>query len=256
LKGNTILKEGRPIFEETGETTLSFPLIVGDDTDGCIIIIAEPVETPAPRYLYIGGLDSYDMDKSQTGSLGALGIWKRYRAGDPHNDMLVATYVGRPKTANLFYQGCLELMLYYNAITLYENQNKGIQSYLENKGFAYLLADTPDLFVKSIITNSRVSRGKGIHMTKTIKDAGELLVRDWLLTEYTDGATNVIKLYEKATISELIRYDNKNNFDRAIMLFLIFIFIENLAKVVVREREEDIATKNNDWNLSKALRRK
>jgi tetratricopeptide (TPR) repeat protein len=203
-------------------------------------------------YDYIGGLDSYDLDKSNTGSLGALCIWKRYKAGDPHNDMLVATYVGRPDKAEEFYQIALDLVIYYNAITMFENQNKGVQVYFENKNKGHMLADTPDLFIKTIISRSTVNRGKGIHMTKAIKDAGEMLLRDWLLTQYTTRGEEIVyntsKLYERATLQELVAYEDKGNYDRAIALFLIFIFMSNLAKVKAVVNDDEEATPNN-WNL-------
>jgi hypothetical protein len=253
LKGKTIYDDdNRPIFIEGKDVMLEYPVKSGTNPKGSVIIIAEPVSKRPNMYDYIGGLDSYDLDKSNTGSLGALCIWKRYKAGDPHNDMLVATYVGRPDKAEEFYQIALDLVIYYNAITMFENQNKGVQVYFENKNKGHMLADTPDLFIKTIISRSTVNRGKGIHMTKAIKDAGEMLLRDWLLTQYTTRGEEIVyntsKLYERATLQELVAYEDKGNYDRAIALFLIFIFMSNLAKVKAVVNDDEEATPNN-WNL-------
>lgn len=47
---------------------------------------------------------------------------------------------------------------------MYENQNKGIFVYLSNKGYDYLLADSPTILQDTIGLESKVNRKKGCHM--------------------------------------------------------------------------------------------
>lgn len=55
--------------------------------------------------------------------------------------------------------------MYYNATAMYENQNKGLFTYMTQKHCDYLLADQPDILA-DIVGNSTVQRKKGCHMNK------------------------------------------------------------------------------------------
>lgn len=67
-----------------------------------------------PRYRYIAGIDPYDDDHSTTTSLGSMFVF------DLFTDRIVAEYTGRPLLANTFYENCLRLIKFYNAIANYE----------------------------------------------------------------------------------------------------------------------------------------
>jgi intein/homing endonuclease len=180
--------------------------------------------------------DPYDHDKSGGDSLGSIFIYKRFQTFEYTFDTIVAEYTGRPDTAELFYEKVRTLLMYYNASVLYENQWPGLSVYMRNKHCDYLLADQPDIISK-IIRDSRVQRGKGIHMNTQIKDWAEGRLRDWLIEEYEPGKKNLTKIFSEPLLEELIAYNDKGNFDRVIAMFMIMLYKEELHDLHVKAKE-------------------
>ena len=129
----------KAIEKKSGDIT-KYPLKKDDKPSGSIVIWEYPINDP-PFGLYIGGCDPYDHDESFTNSLGSTFIFKRVRAGEAWNDVIVAEYTGRPDTAEEYYENVRKLLTFYNARLLFENERKGIYPYFTNKHCDYLLAD-------------------------------------------------------------------------------------------------------------------
>ena len=215
IRGNKKLRN----FKQVGDLTLvnnelvwqpkkggditQYPLPRDADPTGSIVIWEHPVKD-APLGLYIAGNDPYDHDQSQTNSLGATFIYKRFQSFESYYDMIVAEYTGRPATAEDYYANVRKLLLYYNARLLYENQWKGLATYFKQRHCDYLLADQPDI-ISDIINDSKVARGKGIHMTKEIRQYGEGLIKEWLNTEYAPGKKNLTRIFSEPLLEELIQ---------------------------------------------------
>jgi len=218
----------------------NFPIKNNEDTDGAIQIWEHPYlddNGKTPWGLYIAGLDPYNQDKSGTGSLGSCIIYKRFQDFDNTYDTIVAEYTARPETADMFFENVRKLLLYYNAVALYENEHLGVHQYFRLKGCTHLLADQPE-YLHDIIKDSHVSRGKGIHMVKKIKDHGEIKLRDWLIEEYEPGRKNLEKILSVPILKELIRYTDDGNYDRVIAFMLCRLMDLSLHKqVVVRKKE-------------------
>lgn len=218
----------------------NFPLKKTDDARGAITIYEHPYiddDGKVPPYLYIGGCDPYDHDKSSTGSLGSFFIYKRFQDFDNTNDIIVAEYTGRPDTADEYYENVRKLLIYFNAVCLYENERKGMHQYFRIKSCDYLLADQPD-YIHDIIRDTHVNRGKGVHMTTQIKDHMEIKVRDWLSTEYKEGHYNTEKIYSIGLLKELIQYNDKGNFDRVIAFMMVLMQDLNMHKIYVKKVQE------------------
>lgn len=213
-----------------------YPLNKNDDPTGAIVIWEHPVKD-APHGLYIAGIDSYDYDQSGTNSLGSCIIYKRFQNFEEYYDLPVAEYTGRPATAEIFYENIRKLLTYYNATAMYENQNKGLFTYMTQKHCDYLLADQPDILA-DIVGNSTVQRKKGCHMNKQIKAWGEGKIKDWLNEEYAPGKKNLTKILSEPLLEELISYNDQGNFDRVMAFMQIIIYREQLFNVVVKQREE------------------
>ncbi len=215
-----------------------FPMKSGIDTEGCLVIYEQPVKNPAYG-LYIAGLDPYAQDKTQTSSsLGSILIYKRSSLYQTTGDRIVAEYTGRPSSIKEYNEVVRKLLLYYNAVCLYENQINNIKEYFENKNCLYLLADTPTVLKST--SNSTVRRGKGQHMTKDVKDEVEVYLRDWLLELNSEGVPNIKFIYSKSLLNELIRYNTDGNFDRVIALMMCLIYKLQLTKVVVDKKKEKV----------------
>ena len=227
----------KAIEKKSGDIT-NYPLKKDDKPRGSIVIWEYPIPD-APFGLYIGGCDPYDHDESFTNSLGSTFIFKRVRAGEAWNDVIVAEYTGRPDTAEEYYENVRKLLTFYNARLLFENERKGIYPYFTNKHCDYLLADQPDKIITEIFKDSRVQRRKGCHMTKQIRAYGEGLILEWLMEEYEPGHPNLERIYSEPLIEELINTDGIKNVDRVIALCMVMIYREELYQVKVQAAKEE-----------------
>ena len=222
--------------KKSGDIT-TYHLKKDDKPNGSVVIWEYPIPD-APFGLYIGGCDPYDHDSSFTNSLGSTFIFKRVRAGEAWNDVIVAEYTGRPDTAEEYYENVRKLLIFYNARLLFENERKGIYPYFTNKHCDYLLADQPDKIITEVFKDSKVQRRKGCHMTKAIREYGEGLILEWLMDEYEPGHPNVERVYSEALIEELIENDGIKNVDRVIALCMVMMYREELYQIKVSAAKE------------------
>lgn len=206
------------------------------DKTGAIVIWEHPDPDP-PFGMYIGGCDPYDHDKSTTNSLGSCIIFKRYQKFEQFYDLPVAEYTGRPETADEFYENVRKLVKYYNATLLYENEKKGLFTYFEKKHCEYMLADQPGT-IRDVVKDSKVQRGKGIHMNKEIKIWGEGLIKEYLNEEFSPGQKNLLKIYSEPLLEELIAYNDDGNFDRVMSFMMVMIYREELFNIQVKKKKE------------------
>ena len=223
--------------KKSGDIT-TYHLKKDDKPEGSVVIWEYPINDP-PFGLYIGGCDPYDHDESFTNSLGSTFIFKRVRAGEAWNDVIVAEYTGRPATAEEYYENVRKLLIFYNARLLFENERKGIYPYFTNKHCDYLLADQPDKVISEIFKDSKVQRRKGCHMTNSIRAYGEGLILEWLMDEYEEGHPNIERIYSEALLEELIENDGVRNVDRVIALCMVMLYREELYQVKVRAAKEE-----------------
>lgn len=191
------------------------------------------------RCIVTHNCDPYDHDESFTNSLGSTFIFKRVKAGEAWNDVIVAEYTGRPNTAEEYYENVRKLLIFYNARLLFENERKGIYPYFTNKHCDYLLADQPDKIITEVFKDSKVQRRKGCHMTKQIRAYGEGLILEWLMEEYEEGHPNLERIYSEPLIEELIENDGVRNVDRLIALCMVMIYREELYQVKVSAAKEE-----------------
>lgn len=226
----------KAVEKKSGDIT-TYPLKKDDKPRGSVVIWEYPIPDP-PFGLYIGGCDPYDHDESFTNSLGSTFIFKRVRAGEAWNDIIVAEYTGRPDTAEEYYENVRKLLVFYNARLLFENERKGIYPYFTNKHCDYLLADQPDKIITEIFKDSKVQRRKGCHMTKQIRAYGEGLILEWLMEEYEPGRLNIERIYSEPLLEELIQTDGVKNVDRVIALCMTMIYREELYQVKVSAAKE------------------
>lgn len=223
--------------KKSGDIT-TYHLKKDDKPHGSIVIWEYPIKDP-PFGLYIGGTDPYDHDESFTNSLGSTFIFKRVKAGEAWNDVIVAEYSGRPDTAEEYYENVRKLLIFYNARLLFENERKGIYPYFTNKHCDYLLADQPDKIISEVFKDSKVQRRKGCHMTKSIRAYGEGLILEWLMDEFEPGHPNIERIYSEPLIEELIENDGIKNVDRVIALCMTMIYREELYQVKVAKSKEE-----------------
>lgn len=215
-----------------------FPVRAGDKTDGCIVMIEPPIYG-SPWGLYVAGIDPYNQDKSDNSdSLGACYIFKRIHniMTDQYQDMVVAYYVGRPDDQFEWFENVRNLLKYYNATALCENENPGFIHYMTLKNEAHYLRDQPE-WLKSIHKNSTVDRNKGLHVTPKIRDyLNDQLKRylnDVTYTELNEDGSKrellgVHKVLDPLFLEEIIKYNATGNFDRVVALSLAIAYSNEL----------------------------
>jgi hypothetical protein len=218
-----------------------FPLEKEKDSNGAVVIYHHPDtdnDGLIPYGRYIAGIDPYDADKSTTSSLGSIIVLDRL------SNRVVAEYSGRPRFADMFYENCRRLLLYYNGIALYENEKMGVKQYFEKKKSMHLLMTQPK-YIKDVIPNSTVERGFGMHMNVALKDHGEILARDWLQEEYEPGMLSLRKIRSVALLKEMILYDSDNgNFDRVMAFIMCMYALQELHKQKVIFAEDKAKTRD------------
>lgn len=229
---------------------IKYPLGKDDDPKGSIVIWEHPPQENIPVGLYIAGCDPYDHDKSGTNSLGSTFIYKRIQSFEENYEVIVAEYTGRPDTAEDYYENVRKLLLYYNARLLYENERKGIFPYFTQKYCDYLLVDQPGI-ISDVVGKSKVQRRKGIHMVTAIKDWGEGLIKEWLNEEFAPGEKNLTKIYSEPLLEELIKYNDKGNFDRVMALMMVMIYKQEIHNIHVKKVDKE--TKNNSYLFGEPL---
>lgn len=225
----------------------NYPILKDENTEGAILIHEMPYEDELgniPFGRYLAGSDPYDHDKSETGSLGSCLIY------DKLTKRIVAEYSGRPRTANDYYENVRKLLIFFNARMLYENERKGIFQYFEYKNCTYLLADQPSI-IHDIVKESKVDRGKGLHMSTPLKEYGEELIKIWLLEDNEDvekpELLNLHKLRTVPLLKELISYNDDGNFDRVMALMMVLYLALEVKKVKIKESQESIGILKSDF---------
>lgn len=195
---------------------------------------------------YIGGIDTFDDDSSQTTSLGSIFIL------DLYTDRIVAEYTGRPKFANDFYEICRKLLVFYNAKANYESNKKGIYSYFDQKRCLHLLCHTPQILRDMDYQKDSGYGNKaiGTNASKTVNAWGRMLQRDWLLSPASiqDFDDDGNQLGEKlnmhinrsiAYIEELIAWNSEINCDRISAMGMLMIYREDRLKYLANKTSDD-----------------
>ena len=220
---------------DSNKVIRNFPALKSMDLDGAIEIYEEPKRDSNGNIFsnrYYGGIDTYDDDKVvDTVSLGSIFIM------DSWTRRIVAEYTGRRLTKD-FYEITRRLTMYYNAISNYEQNKKGLFSYYEKMRSLYLLSETPkslkDEAGSSII---RVGNRKyGTTTTTSVINYGINLILNWLLEDaYGEDAnvSNVSKIKSKGLLEELIKYNPKHgNYDRIFSLIMLLILVEDRHRII------------------------
>ena len=179
--------------------------------------------------LDIGGIDSYDQDQAGAApSLGCAMIFRRIADTNQPYRLPVAEYTDRPETAEMFFEGCLKLAVYYNAQMLVEYTKIGILDYfLRNKAQKYL--KTKPRSAHSPGTKTR--NNYGVHMNKQVKGYMESLMYDYI-KERGD------EIWFIDLLNELCDWGSRNT-DRAVAFGLCLIHENDNFAIEVKNKETE-----------------
>ena len=249
-------KDGKVAFRPSSDVdaVYKFPHRKGDKITGAVVMYEPPFltkENEVPHNLYLICHDPYAQSRSTNNeSLGAAYVIKRPNNLSKPDDIIVASYVGRPKTQDEYNRNLFMLADYYNAKIGFENDRGELIAYAKRYRKLHKLQEEFEMLDKRELRSKNVKRQYGMHMTEQRKRQGELYIRDWLITpRHTDEDGNVTlnlhKIYDPALLQELIKFNHKGNFDRVMSLMIGMYHTRELYNREVVEILEDRST--DDW---------
>ena len=225
---------------------LKFPVQRGDDTTGCVVMYQSPYKEngEVPRDLYIIAHDPYAQD-GRGQSLGAAYVIKRVNALSQPDDMIVASYIGRPDTQDEYNNTLFLLAKYYNARIGFENDRGEVIPFAKRHKLMQHLLPEVEIFDKTDNVRIRkLGRSYGMSMgSKERKGQAEIYLRDWLKTprgrnESGEIRLNLHQIYDIALIDELVKYNRRGNFDRVSALMVGMFHLKDLHTREVQVVEE------------------
>lgn len=242
------------IHEFTDKLPISeFPL-KKQSSDAPVVIWEFPVEENPPFGLYTAGVDPYRHGQSAyTDSLGAVYVFKRIHdiQSDKYQSLFVASYVARPNSKEEWNENARNLIKYYNAYTLVENDEYGFIDYMVKKGDASRYLSPQPEWLREIVPNTKVNRDYGIHRSSDRIRAH----LDSLFKKYLDESVykerdkqgsiineklGVTRVFDLMLLEEIIKFNADGNFDRVIAAELAIALADHLdPQFVVSTVESD-----------------
>jgi len=225
------------ITQQDAQPIRKFPLSRNDEKKGCVEIWVKPQTNDqgvVPRNMYIAGMDVVDKDKSTTDSLPSIVIMNRYTR------QIVAEYTGRTTEAKDFYEICRKLLMYYNAVGMYEKNLIGLYTYFDTHKCTYLLADTPYQLRSSDTYKSGTNTAKGINASGMVNAEARNMIKSWLQEKISErGETRVYEtIYSPAMLTELVMWNPDGNFDRVSSLGMLMWLDSTMFKEQKKEIED------------------
>lgn len=232
--GDLYEKEGKVEFRPNPDrkAIIKYPHRKGDDIQGSVVMYEPPYKSKeeglTPHNLYVVCHDPYAQSGSSGDSLGAAYVIKRHNNLSKPDDIIVASYIGRPNTQDEFNRNLFLLAELYNAKIGFENDRGEVIPYAKRFRKLHKLQEEFEMLDKKELQSRNVKRQYGMHMTEARKRQGELYIRDWLISPRSvdeDGnvTLNMHTIYDPALLQELIKFNMKGNFDR-VMAFMIGMY--------------------------------
>ena len=233
---------------------VKFPHRKDDNITGGVVVFEPPFTTQeglVPHSLYIICHDPYAQGQSTTNqSLGSAYVIKRPNNLSKPDDVIVASYVGRPETQDEYNRTLFMLADYYNAKIGFENDRGEVIPYAKRYRKMHKLQEEFEMLDKRELQSRNVRRQYGMHMTEQRKRQGELYIRDWLITprgkdEEGNVTLNMHHIYDTALLLELIKFSHTGNFDRVMSLMIGMYHTRELYNKEVTESYDDRS--QDDW---------
>lgn len=232
--------------------------------DAPIVIWEFPVDDNPPFGLYTAGVDPYRQGVAEySDSLGAVYIFKRIHdiQSERYQNMIVASYVARPESKDKWNENARNLIKYYNAYTLCENDEYSFIDHMVKKNdAARYLAPQPE-WLRDIVPNTKQRREYGISRSSERLRAH----LDGLLKSYLDEVISqerdingsiisetlgVKRVLDPMLLEEIIKFNADDNFDRVIAAELAIALADHLNPQFM------VSTINSDPRLKSYFERK
>jgi hypothetical protein len=208
--------------------------------EGAIVIYTHPHRSTRTGEVlpgrYIGGVDPIEFGKDEVGNKYSYGVTLII---DTWTESLVAEYVARPLSEDVFYENTRRLSLLYNAKLNYENNLKGIYRYFKAKGSLSLLSDEPRYLRDKLELTGSGNRKKGTTAGVKINNYAIGRITEWLVRDvkigedkegnevYDETTMQVYKIPSKGLLNELKSWNKDGNFDRISALGMAMILLDD-----------------------------
>lgn len=231
-----------------------FPIKSETSTDAPVVIWEFPISENPPFGLYTAGVDPYRFGRSEySDSLGAVYIFKRIHdiQSDKYQNIFVASYVARPESKEKWNDTARNLIKYYNAYTLCENDEYSFIDYMIKKGDATKYLSPQPSWLRDIVPTTRVNRDYGIHRSSDrIRNHLDLSLKNYLdevVYQERDEHGSVIKetlgvtrVFDPMLLEEIIKFNSDGNYDRVIAAELAIVLADHLnPQFVVNSEQSD-----------------
>ena len=246
-------KKGKVKFKIDGDLRpiVKYPHRKDDDKTGAVVIYEAPYknqEQQVPMNLYVICHDPYGQNQSADSmSLGSAYVLKRPNNLSQPDDIIVASYVGRPHTQDDYNRNLFMLADYYGCKIGFENDRGEVIAYAKRFRKMHKLQEEFEMLDKKELRSKTVKRQYGMHMTEARKRQGEIYIRDWLNTVRSKDETgkkllNLHKIYDPALLTELIKFNHSGNFDRVMSFMIGMYHTRELYNTEVKDILEDRST--------------
>jgi hypothetical protein len=199
---------------------------------------------PGNEMYGVGGVDSYDIDKTTTGSgsKGACHFFNKFNMNFPSN-MFVAEYAERPPLARIFYEDILMAAVFYGYPLLIENNKYGIVRYFESRGYDGYVMDRPEHLTPPGSSTNVKTKGIPSNSKDVIQShaqAIEAYVHEHVGMNIKTG--NFGRMYFNRTLEDWIGYniDDRTKFDMTISSGLALLAAQKITKEV---KKQDLSNK-------------
>ena len=191
---------------------------------------------PGNSLIGVGGVDSYDLDKTVDGrgSKGACHFYNKFNMEHPSN-IFIAEYAERPPLARIFYEDILMASVFYGYPLLIENNKYGIVRYFEARGYDEYVMNRPEHLTPP--GSAQNSKTKGIpsnskDVIQAHAQAIEAYVHEHVGLNNETGSYG--RMYFNRTLEDWIGFniDDRTKFDMTISAGLALLASQKAIKEV------------------------
>jgi len=253
--GENIIKDGNVTFRLRNDVMPidRYPHNRELGVEGCLTVLESPLKLDdgrIPSGLYTIVADCFYVDTDQATEWESLGTFYVYKHKNnlfpTEDDMLVAWYSGRPATVKEFYRRLFLAARYYNAKvqTEIKGGGQGALDYAKENGLIEYCGERPSIFYKDKDFNKTSVRQYFIRMEEDDKRRYLQMLADWLRNERalkvegdkTRYVLNLDKIYDRALLEELIKFNYEGNFDRISSLLVLMAVKQEMDAQIIEEQ--------------------
>lgn len=198
---------------------------------------------PGNALVGVGGVDSYDIDKTVDGrgSKGACHFYNKFSVEHPSN-IFVAEYAERPPLARIFYEDILMAAIFYGYPLLIENNKYGIVRYFEARGYDEYVMNRPEHLTPPGSSHNVKTKGIPSNSKDVIQahaQAIEAYVHEHVGLHNETG--NYGRMYFNRTLEDWIGFniDDRTKFDMTISSGLALLASQKVFKEVKKNDLSD-----------------